>query len=37
MPGEYVAYKEVIAFLFLFVILLVRPQGLLGRPQAQKV
>lgn len=37
VPPEYVAYKEVIAFLFLFVMLLIRPQGLLGRPQTQKV
>ena len=37
VPPEYVAYKEIIAFLFLFIMLLIRPQGLLGRPQAQKV
>ena len=37
VPAEYVAYKEMIAFLFLFVMLLIRPQGLLGRPQIQKV
>jgi len=37
VPPDFVAYKEVIAFLFLFVFLLVRPQGLLGRPLTQKV
>lgn len=37
VPGEYSAYKEAVAFALLFVILLVRPQGLLGRPLIQKV
>lgn len=37
VPPEYVAYKEMIAFLFLFIVLLIRPQGLLGRAQTQKV
>ncbi len=37
VPAQYVAYKEAVAFLFLFIILLIRPQGLLGRIQTQKV
>lgn len=37
VPPELVAYKEAIAFALLFVMLLVRPQGLLGRPLIQKV
>jgi branched-chain amino acid transport system permease protein len=37
VPGQYVAYRDAVAFVVLFVILLVRPQGLLGRAQVQKV
>jgi branched-chain amino acid transport system permease protein len=37
VPAQQVAYKDAVAFLFLFIILLVRPQGLLGRIQVQKV
>jgi branched-chain amino acid transport system permease protein len=37
VPGEYSAYKEAVAFVVLFLVLLVRPQGLLGRVQIQKV
>ena len=37
VPSQYVAYKEAVAFAILFVILLVRPQGLLGKAQIQKV
>jgi branched-chain amino acid transport system permease protein len=37
VPGEYVAYRDAVAFVVLFVILLVRPEGLLGRAQVQKV
>lgn len=37
VPGQYVAYRDAVAFVVLFVILLVRPQGLLGRVQVQKV
>lgn len=37
VPGEYSAYKEAVAFAILFIILLVRPQGLLGRRLIQKV
>lgn len=37
VPSDYSAYKEAVAFAFLFVILLIRPQGLLGRSQIQKV
>ena len=37
VPSEYSAYKEAVAFAFLFAVLLIRPQGLLGRSQIQKV
>lgn len=37
VPTDYNAYKEAVAFAFLFVILLIRPQGLLGRSHIQKV
>ncbi|NVN99995.1 MAG: branched-chain amino acid ABC transporter permease [Geobacteraceae bacterium] len=37
VPADYSAYKEAVAFAFLFIILLLRPQGLLGRPMIQKV
>jgi branched-chain amino acid transport system permease protein len=37
VPGEYSAYKDAVAFGLLFLILLVRPQGLLGRKVIQKV
>lgn len=37
VPSDYSAYKEAIAFALLFVMLLVRPQGLLGRAFTQKV
>lgn len=37
VPAQYVAYKDAVAFGLLFITLLVRPQGLLGRPAAQKV
>lgn len=37
IPSQYIAYKEAVAFAILFAILLVRPQGLLGRAQVQKV
>jgi len=37
VPPDYSAYKEAVAFAFLFVVLLVRPQGLLGRSLIQKV
>ncbi|WP_407538714.1 branched-chain amino acid ABC transporter permease [Deinococcus radiomollis] len=37
VPAEYSAYKDAVAFALLFVILLLRPQGLLGRVQIQKV
>jgi branched-chain amino acid transport system permease protein len=34
---DYSGYKEAIAFALLFIMLLVRPQGLLGRSVIQKV
>lgn len=37
VPGEYSAYKDAVAFGILFIVLLVRPQGLLGRTVIQKV
>ena len=37
VPAEYSAYKDAVAFGLLFVVLLVRPEGLLGRVQVQKV
>lgn len=37
VPGEYSAYKDAAAFGLLFLILLIRPEGLLGRKLIQKV
>jgi branched-chain amino acid transport system permease protein len=37
VPGEYSAFKDAVAFGILFIVLLVRPQGLLGRTFIQKV
>ena len=37
VPADYSGYKEAIAFALLFMMLLVRPQGLLGRALIQKV
>jgi branched-chain amino acid transport system permease protein len=37
VPSEFSAYKDAIAFAILFIMLLIRPQGLLGRSQIQKV
>jgi len=37
VPGEFSAYKDAVAFGILFIMLLVRPQGLLGRRFIQKV
>jgi branched-chain amino acid transport system permease protein len=37
VPAEMNAYKDAVAFAVLFIVLLVRPQGLLGRPLIQKV
>ncbi|MBD3884373.1 branched-chain amino acid ABC transporter permease [Phormidium tenue FACHB-886] len=37
VPADYSGYKDAIAFAFLFIMLLVRPQGLLGRSRVQKV
>jgi branched-chain amino acid transport system permease protein len=37
VPGEYSAYKDAVAFGILFIVLLVKPQGLLGRTFSQKV
>ncbi|HLP90417.1 MAG TPA: branched-chain amino acid ABC transporter permease [Nostocaceae cyanobacterium] len=37
VPGEYSGYKDAVAFGILFIMLLVRPQGLLGKRFVQKV
>lgn len=37
VPAQYVAYKDAVAFALLFLMLLARPQGLLGRAVVQKV
>jgi branched-chain amino acid transport system permease protein len=37
VPADYSAYKDAIAYGILFMMLLVRPQGLLGRKVIQKV
>lgn len=37
VPADYSGYKEAIAFAILFIMLLVRPQGLFGRSFVQKV
>jgi branched-chain amino acid transport system permease protein len=37
VPADYSGYKDAIAFALLFLMLLVRPQGLLGRSLVQKV
>jgi branched-chain amino acid transport system permease protein len=37
VPSDYSGYREAIAFALLFVMLLVRPQGLLGRSRVTKV
>lgn len=37
VPSQYVAYKDAVAFALLFIMLLARPQGLLGRAIVQKV
>ncbi|MDQ6602623.1 MAG: branched-chain amino acid ABC transporter permease [Chloroflexota bacterium] len=37
VPSDYSAYKDAVAFGLLFVVLMLRPQGILGRVQVQKV
>lgn len=37
VPADQNAYKDAVAFVFLLLVLLARPQGLLGRGQVQKV
>ncbi|MEI7643719.1 MAG: branched-chain amino acid ABC transporter permease [Chloroflexales bacterium] len=37
VPPAYIQYKEAVAFALLFVMLLARPEGLLGRAVVQKV
>lgn len=37
VPADFSGFKEAVAFLVLFLVLLVRPQGLLGRTTLEKV
>ncbi len=37
VPSDQSAYKEVVAFALIFIVLLIRPQGLLGKSFVQKV
>jgi branched-chain amino acid transport system permease protein len=37
VPSEYSGYREAISFTLLFLMLLIRPQGLFGRSQTAKV
>ena len=37
VPAEFSGFKDAVAYAFLFAVLLLRPQGLLGRPLIQKV
>ena len=37
VPAEWSGWKDAVAYGFLFLILLIRPQGLLGKPQTTKV
>jgi len=37
VPAEFNAFKDAVAFIVLFIILLIRPQGILGRAVVQKV
>lgn len=37
VPPQFVAFKEAVAFLILFLVLIVRPQGILGRTTQVKV
>jgi branched-chain amino acid transport system permease protein len=37
IPADLIGYKEGIAFIVLFLVLMVRPQGLLNRAEVQKV
>jgi branched-chain amino acid transport system permease protein len=37
VPSDYSAYKEAVAFAFLFAVLLICPRGLLGRAVIEKV
>lgn len=37
VPSQYIAYRDAVPFALLFIVLLLRPQGLLGRTVVQKV
>ncbi len=37
VPPQFVAFKEAVAFLILFLVLVIRPQGILGRAAVVKV
>lgn len=37
VPSQFIGYKDAVAFAILFIVLLIRPQGILGRAMIQKV
>jgi branched-chain amino acid transport system permease protein len=37
VPTEASGYRDALAFAILFAVLLLRPRGLLGRPEVEKV
>ena len=37
VPAKLSAYKDAVAFAFLFLVLIIRPQGLFGKPPIEKV
>jgi branched-chain amino acid transport system permease protein len=37
VPPQFIGYKDAVAFAILFIVLLIRPQGILGRALIQKV
>ncbi len=37
VPPDYIGYKDAVAFALLFIVLLLRPEGILGRANVQKV
>jgi branched-chain amino acid transport system permease protein len=37
VPPQFIGYKDAVAFAILFIVLLIRPQGILGRALTQKV
>lgn len=37
VPSQYIAFRDAVPFALLFIVLLIRPQGILGRATVQKV